>query len=245
MTVFTSWELTSDEFAWLWFDADLDAFPDPIDVRESLTSAAEYDDHCRALAAKFPRGDANDPRPALRAIVEAEVRITGSGFVHATGDRIRSIAAATRDRNVLLVQSPSAEPTFGANVRIAVVRRPDLLRSFAFTLPEANPGNAGLLVGYTPRVRGDEQPSSYASAAPTVEERMRVLLRQPRTAEGAIRLDHPRAYGPTYLSWIDVAGARSSGRYLISVDEGCSDTVFTPTGPEQLASELRRRIQPI
>ncbi|MBC7300200.1 MAG: ESX secretion-associated protein EspG [Nocardia sp.] len=248
MTILDSWSLGPDEFAWLWSDAGLDRYPDPLAIIETATTADEYHQLVRDFSARFSRDALDDPRSALRAVVEAEVRITASGQIHGTADRVRSIAAATSRHNVIATQTSSDDPDFGAEVRLASVPRGDLLRYFSLTLPTASAGGAEQMVGYTPRIRGESAPTSWSVAADgrsSVEERMRAFLRLPRTAEGAFRIDHPRSTQPTYISWVDIApGYRASGRYLITVNETGTDTVILPAGVDVIASELRRRIQP-
>ncbi|MFD4441444.1 ESX secretion-associated protein EspG [Nocardia sp. NPDC058519] len=247
MTILESWTLSPDEFAWLWSDAGLDRYPDPIAVIETAATADEYHQLVRGFSTRFPRDGLDDPRPALRAVSEASIRITASGRIHGTTDRVRSIAAATSQYNVIATQTSSTDPDFGADVRVASVPRGDLLRYFSLTLPPTAAGGAEQMVGYTPRIRG-ELPSSWHVAADgrsQVEERMRAFLRLPRAAEGAFRIDHPRSTQPTYISWVDIApGYRASGRYLITVNETGTDTVILPADVDTVTSELRRRIQP-
>jgi hypothetical protein len=248
VTIFDSWTLDPDEFAWLWSDAGLDRYPDPIAVIETTRTADEYHQLTRGFSARFSRDALDDPRPALRAIVEADIRITASGRIHGSTDRVRSIAAATSRHNVIVTQTSSPDPDFGGQVRLASVPRGDLLRYFSLALPATPAGGAEQMVGYTPRIRGESAPSSWHVAVDgrsPVEERIRTFLRLPRSAEGAFRIDHPRSIEPTYISWIDIApGYRASGRYLISVNETGTDTVILPAGVDEIASELRRRIQP-
>ncbi|MFD3707509.1 ESX secretion-associated protein EspG [Nocardia sp. NPDC058658] len=247
MTVLESWTLGPDEFAWLWADAGLDRYPDPIAVIETARNADEYHQLTRGFTARFPRDAREDPRPVLRAIAEADIRITVSGRIHGTPDCIRAIAAATPRHNVIATQTSSADPDFGAEVRLASVPRAHLLRYFSLTLPKAAAGRAGQMVGYTQRVRGESPTSWHVSAdgQSQVEERMRAFLRLPRSAEGAFRIDHPRSAEPTYISWVDIApGQRAAGRYLISVNETGTDTVILPADADTVASELRSRIQP-
>ncbi|MFE3545099.1 ESX secretion-associated protein EspG [Nocardia sp. NPDC059177] len=248
MTIRQSWVFSPDEFAWLWSDAGLDRYLDPIAIIETAATADEYHQLVQAHSVRFPRGAVDDPRPALRAIAEANIRITASGRIHRTSDRVRSIAAATPGLNVIVTQNSSTDPDFGGDVRLAVVPRGDLLRYFSLTLPAAAAGRAEQMVGYTPRIRGEAEPSSWRVAADgrsPVEERIRALLRLPRSAEGAFRIDHSRSTQPTYISWVDVAdGYRATGRYLITVNETGTDTVVLPAGIETIAAELRRRLQP-
>ncbi|MFD4432692.1 ESX secretion-associated protein EspG [Nocardia sp. NPDC058497] len=248
MTILESWTLSPDEFAWLWSGAGLDRYPDPIAILETTATADEYHQLAREFTARFPRDGHNNPRPALRAIGEAGIRITASGRIHGTADRVRAIAAATSQHNIIATQTSSADPDFGAQVQVDSVPRRDLLHYFSLTLPTTPAGQAEKMVGYTSRIRGESPPSSWHVAAdgrPAVEERIRAFLRLPRSAEGAIRIDHPGSTQPTYLSWVDVApGHHASGRYLIAVNETGTDTVILPAGIDIIASELRRRIQP-
>ncbi|WP_280305443.1 ESX secretion-associated protein EspG [Nocardia neocaledoniensis] len=248
MTIDASWTLSPDEFAWLWSDTGLDRYPDPIAIIESAATADEYHQLVREFGVRFPRDSHNDPRPLLRAISEANIRITASGRIHGTADRVRSIAAATSEYNVIVTQTSSADPDFGGEVTVTAVPRRDLLHRFSLSLPAAPAGQAEQMIGYTPRVRGESSPTSWRVAAdghPAVEERIRAFLRLARSAEGALRIDHPRSTQPTYLSWVDIApGHHTSGRYLIAVNETGTDTVILPAGVDTIASELRRRIQP-
>jgi hypothetical protein len=114
-------------------------------------------------------------------------------------------------------------------------------------MPPAPAGAAGQMTGYTPRVRGEEPPSSWLrdnNGQRAVEERIRLLLRAPRTAEGYLRfergLHNQRPHPPEYLTWIDLRdGTPVAGRYVIDVVS--DDTFVTPASADVIAREVARR----
>ncbi|MFE3321277.1 hypothetical protein [Nocardia sp. NPDC059195] len=166
--------------------------------------------------------------------------------MHATGNRIRCLAVAAGDYGVLLHQLPGATIEFGGALELLVTRRANLSRGIVTTMPSTSGGRVQRMIGFTPRVRGEEPPTSYfvqADGKDVVETRIRALLRAPRSAEGhlCIELDVRGRHKlpPQYLNWIDIRdGHRAAGRYLVDVD---NDTVVTPASDSYIATELIQR----
>lgn len=120
--------------------------------------------------------------------------------------------------------------------------RASLARHVAAAMPPKHIGTSGRMVGYTPRVRGDEPPSTYfrdSTGRPPVEERIRAFLRAPRAAEGhfTITAHVLRSLSPMYLSWVDIREDRpAAGRYVIAVDD--NETTVAPASRQDIERRL-------
>jgi hypothetical protein len=160
---------------------------------------------------------------------------------------VRTLGAAAADLAVILFQKSGTTADFGDDIKLVVTQRHHLAKHIAATMPPSPIGAAEPMIGYTPRVRGEQPPSSWKPAPNgerAVEERIRHLLRLPRNAEGHFRIerhvDGRRAPSPSYLSWIDIRdGHPAAGRYLIEVDH--NDATITPASPAVIARELHHR----
>ncbi|BCK53204.1 ESX secretion-associated protein EspG [Nocardia wallacei] len=245
----TSWTFTPDEFAFVWrSETGLDGdYPHPINIIETPTTATEYAMLRAEISARYPHNGDPDLTGPLRVLANPDLRIICNGWFHDSTRRIRSHAAAAGDLGVVLYQKAGPTADFGADLKLVVTKRQQLGRHIAATMPSTPAGTAGPMSGYTPRVRGDEPPSSWlrndAGQRP-VEERIRMLLRLPRTTQGYLRIDrylnHPRQYPSAYVSWIDISDkTRAGGRYLVDVTD--NDTVITPASTEVIARELHQR----
>ncbi|WP_062989890.1 ESX secretion-associated protein EspG [Nocardia anaemiae] len=243
----TVWTFTPDEFAWVWAETGLDEYPDPIRIIESVTTHDEYRQLLAQIGARYPhRGDPDLTGP-LRVLANPDLRIVCKGRSLNSHKRIRSLAAAVADLGVVLFQKPGATTDFGGDIKLVVTRRQNLGRHIAATMPPAQVGAVGQMAGYTPRVRGQQPPSSWKNASTgdrPVEERIRTLLRLPRNVEGHLRIERflhePRPHPPEYLSWIDIRQDHpAAGRYLFTVDD--NDTLVIPASAEIIANELHNR----
>ncbi|QIS18758.1 ESX secretion-associated protein EspG [Nocardia terpenica] len=248
MNTQTSWQFSPDEFLWVWAaETGLDRTPFPVSIIESPGTAEEYAKLRAEIASRYPKHGDPDLTGPLRALAEPEVQIILWGRNPRSATRLRTLAAAVGDLGVILFQKPGPTAEFGRDIKLVVTRRAQLGRHIAATMPQTPAGAAGKLVGYTPRVRGEEPPSSWLrndDGRRPVEERIRLLLRAPRAAEGYIRIEqHPGgqpAPPPHYLTWIDIReGTPAAGRYLIDVDD--NDSVLTPAAPDVIAREVARR----
>lgn len=249
MTTQTAWRFTPDEFAWVWAETGHPGrYPEPLSIIETPTSADDYDRIRREVSARFPHGDPDRNGPS-KVLLNPDLRIVCYGQSSNSAQRVRSVAAAIADRGVVLCQSSGSTAEFGGDVTMVVTQRRVLGKHIAATMPEVAPGKLGRLAGYTPRVCGDEPPSTFlldAKGQPPVEERMRWLLRAPRTTEGFLRIDRylrdRRPPRPAYLSWIDVGQpAGAAGRYLVDFVD--TDTVLVPASEQTIAAELHRRAE--
>ncbi|AFU06236.1 hypothetical protein AW168_19845 [Nocardia brasiliensis] len=153
---------------------------------------------------------------------------------------------ATGTTGAVLFQKHGATAEFGGALRLVATRPQNLGKHIAATMHTATTGRAGPMAGYTPRVRGEQPPTtwfvSHDGDLPP-EERIRALLRAPRTAEGHLCIEQRRhsrrPHPPVYLNWIDIADNHpAAGRYLIDVG---SDTTVIPASAEVVASELYSR----
>ncbi|KZM68163.1 ESX secretion-associated protein EspG [Nocardia terpenica] len=244
----TVWDFTPDEFAWVWAETGLAGeYPYPISLIETPAPPDEYAHRRAEISARYPHRSDPDLTWPLRALANPDLRLTCTGKFHDSPKRVRSLAAAHADLGVILFQKSGPTPEFGGDIKLVVTHRQHLGRHLAATMPSATPGAAGQMIGYTPRVRGHQPPSSWRTGddgRQPVEERIRLLLRAPRTAEGHLCIErylHDRNPAPqVYLNWIDIRqGHSAAGRYLIAVDD--NDTFVTPASEETIASGLHQQ----
>ena len=247
----TSWEFTPDEFSHVWAsETGLDGdYPHPINIIESSATAVEYEIRRMEISSRYPRGADPDLTGPLRILANPDLRIVCNGWFHNSHRRVRSQAAAVGDLGVVVFQKPGPTADFGGDIKLVVTSRHQLGRHIAATMPTVGAGTAGPMVGYTPRVRGDEPPSSWlrddAGKRPP-EERIRMLLRLERSAQGYLRIDRhlhdSLPYPQVFVTWLDVSDtSRASGRYLEDVDD--NDTVITPASAKVIGQELYRRAE--
>ena len=237
------WAFTPDEFAWVWGETGSDEYPDPVSIIETATTEDEYRLQIGEISARYPRGSAPELTAALRILAAPEVRIIGTGYSHHFPEkRFRAVAAATGDTGAVLVQRSGSTPQAGADVQLLITTRHNLARHIAAAMPVNTAGPAEKMAGYTPRVRGEQQPTTWfhdsAGRAP-VEERMRAFLRAPRAAEGHFTIETHvvRRIPPEYLSWVDLREDRpAAGRYLVAVDE--NNTTIAPASKEVIERQL-------
>jgi hypothetical protein len=224
-------------------------FPHPINILETPSSANDYALLRAEISARYPRHGDPDLTGPLRVLANPDLRIICNGWFLDSARRVRSHAASIGDMGVVLFQKSGPTADFGGDLKLVVAHRHQLGKHIAATMPAAPASAIGQMIGYTPRVRGDEPPSSWlrndAGQRP-VEERIRLLLRLPRTAQGYLRIDRylneRRPHPPAYVSWIDVrTDSRAGGRYLIDVDD--SDTIVTPASADVIARELNQRAE--
>lgn len=249
MNTRTVWNFTPDEFAWVWAETGRDEYPDPISIIESATNQQDYNRLVGEISARYPHHADADLTGPLRVLADPDLRIVCTGRSLASHKRLRSVGAAVADLGVVLFQKSGATADFGGNLKLVVTQRSNLGKHLVGTMPTAPAGAAGQMIGYTRRVRGQEPPSSYRHAdngQQPVEERIRTLLRAPRTAEGYLKIErdlHDRRRQPAvYVSWIDIRdGHPGAGRYLIDVN--ANDTTVTPASADTIANELHRRAE--
>ncbi len=238
--------LTPDEFAALWRrETRLDAFdyPAPIVIRETCAIRADQDRLINAaLSTRFPRDSDQGLSAAFTVLANADTRLRCTGLLDG-GLEVRAHGAALDNLGVVVHQyATAAEPS--TPVEITLIRRAEVPGQVCATLPPMPPGAAGPMVGYTPRVRGDEQAIGWGDGLdgkPPVEERIRSLVRQLRTGEGQFVLHRgtntDRPHPPRYSSWIDVVSRSTAhGRYLITVDD--NETRVVPASGGGLARAL-------
>lgn len=249
MSEVTQWRYTPTEFAWLWHrETRLDAFdyPSPIVIRESRGTPNEYARTVVGFNARFPRNADKALTAAFLILERAETRLRCMGQLHG-GAQLR-VHGAALDQLGVVVHQHTDTTTESGPVTLELTQRDDVPRAVCAHLPAAERGRIGPLVGYTPRVRGEQPPSTWGrmpDGSVPIEERIRALvMAQPRSAEGYFvierGLDLPRPPAPIYTSWFDIApGHRDSGRYVIDVDH--MDTTVTPVTPDALVRELIRR----
>ncbi|MFD3702825.1 ESX secretion-associated protein EspG [Nocardia sp. NPDC058658] len=245
MTKPPTWTLTCDEFAWVWrqetrFDDAYD-HPDPLAVRTTPTTEADADKLRTVLSERFPRGGDRGLSAVFTILSNADTRVACVSTIGNT--EIRSHGAALDGLGVVAAQRFTPNEG-GGDVRLALVSRALVPAHLAAILPKAEPGGAGPMLGYTPRVRGEESPTHWTRDAEgrlPVDERIRKLMRISRSAEGYFVIERDPGTRPIrYLSWIDIPpGQFASGRYLIEVDD--NDTTVTPADPAVLAREISKR----
>ncbi|WP_174185585.1 ESX secretion-associated protein EspG [Nocardia barduliensis] len=250
MTTQTVWDFTPDEFAWVWAtETGLDEYPDPISIIETPTDKDEYERLTAEISSRYPRHGNPDLTGPLRALADPDLRIVCIGRSLRSHKRVRTVAVAVGDFGVVLFQRSGTTADFGGDIKLVVTRRQNLGRHVAATMPASPAGAASRMTGYTPRVRGEEPPTSWrlSDRGHPVEERIRALLRLPRTAEGHLRVERylrdRRPHPPSYVSWIDIRDDQPAhGRYLISVEN--TETVVLPASSDVIADELHRRADP-
>ncbi|MCP2290831.1 ESX secretion-associated protein EspG [Nocardia amikacinitolerans] len=245
MNTRTVWEFSPDEFAWVWAaETGADEYPDPISIIETPTTKDEYDLLAADIGRRFPRHADPDLTGPLKALADPDLRIVCFGRSLRSHKRVRTVAVAVANLGVVLYQRSGATADFGGDLKLVVTQRHDLGRHVANTMPTTPAGAVSEMTGYTPRVRGEQPPTSWRASADhghPVEERIRSLLRLPRTAEGHLRIERHlhqrRPQPPTYASWIDIRNDQAAhGRYLITVDN--NETTVTPASPETIAKKL-------
>ncbi|MFE9789238.1 ESX secretion-associated protein EspG [Nocardia salmonicida] len=237
-----TWTLNSDEFTWLWHqETDRDAYdyPDPIFIRETARTGAEYDRIVERCILRFTRPSDPQLSAAFAVLAAADTRVRCFGTLD-DGSAVRSHGSASANSGVVVFQRSEPDGVAG-EITLVLASRDAVPVHVAATMPPTPAGRASRMVGYTPRVRGDEQPSTWHLAADgrsPVEERIRALMRAPRKAEGQLVFE--RGAGttrPKYLSWIDVSEGRNmGGRYLVDVDE--NDVTVTPTSMNAVAQTV-------
>ncbi|MFD3507332.1 ESX secretion-associated protein EspG [Nocardia sp. NPDC058666] len=246
-----AWSLTCDEFAWIWrahTDRDEFYFPDPIDIRETATTEAEHWPIMTACAKRYPKDDNPWLTAAFTTLAEPRDRIRAYGTLP-TGEQLRVHGAITSNLGVVVVQRCQGIGQVGP-ILVFTCRPESVATYVARALPPAQPGGAGRMDGYAPRVRGEGPNTSYLPSAdgrlPTDERIRHLLLRIPREAEGHFVIESavndPRPYAPHYLNWIDIPpGQFASGRYLITVQR--DDVTVLPADNDVIATELRSRLR--
>ncbi|WP_431963331.1 ESX secretion-associated protein EspG [Nocardia sp. bgisy134] len=244
----TVWDFTPDEFVWIWAETGHD-YPYPISIIESPTTPDEYANRRAEISARFPHRADPDLTGPLRALADPDLRLICTGKSHGSHKRVRTLAAASANLGVILFQKSGSTAEFGGTIKLVVTQRHLLGRHLAATMPPAQPGAIAPMLGYTPRVRGEQPPASWGitvDGQQPVEERIRALLRAPRTADGHLCIEqHLQARHPhprIYLNWIDVRDDHpAAGRYLISVDD--NDTSVIPASEDVIADQLYRKAQ--
>lgn len=208
-------EFTPDEFIHLWGETDLDRYPFPLRLRSGARLQDDYDDLCRVLAARYPRGRDTGLSRALRIAAEPAISLAVTGI---RDQPLRAYAALDRGLGVVLVQRAGSDPDAGANVVLAA--------GSAAIVPEVLVGLVGSL--------GDTAVESPACAARVAGR----LLDSPPTGHGVIEVRrHARTRRPMpaeYLAWVDIA---SAGRYLYGTGDG---PLLEPCPPQVLARKLAR-----
>lgn len=237
-----TWTLNSDEFAWLWHrETDKDAYdyPDPILIRETARTGVEYERVVEQCIDRFARPGDPQLSAAFAVLATADTQVRCFGTLD-DGSSVRSHGSALANSGVVVFQRSSPEGLAG-EITLVLVPRETVPLHVAATMPPTPAGRARRMVGYTPRVRGEEQPSTWHLAADgrsPVEERIRALMRAPRRAEGQLVFKRGvRDARPKYLSWIDVAEGRNAvGRYLVDADE--NDVTVTPVSMNAVAQTV-------
>ncbi|MFE1592702.1 ESX secretion-associated protein EspG [Nocardia sp. NPDC058705] len=245
MTKPPTWTLTCDEFDWVWrqetrFDDAYD-HPDPLAVRTTPTTETDADKLRTVLRERFPRGGDRGLSAVFTILSNADTRVASVSTVG--NSEIRSHGAALDGLGVVAAQHFTPNEG-GGDVRLALVSRALVPAHLSAILPKAEPGGAGPMLGYTPRVRGEVSQTHWTRDAQgrlPVDERIRTLMRKRRSAEGYFVIERDPGTRPIqYLSWIDIPpGQYASGRYLIEVDD--NDTTITPASPTTVAREISKR----
>lgn len=237
------WVLTPDEFAWVWTETGSDVHPDPISIVESPTTEDEYHLLTRDISVRYPRGGTPELSRGLHMLANPELRIIGTGYSHRFPEkRLRVVAAAVGESGAVAVQRSGPSAEVGGDIQILTTTRATLARHVAAAMPTNTAGPAERMVGYTPRVRGDEPPTTYfrdSAGRPPTEERIRAFLRAPRAAEGhfAITTHVLPGMPTTYLSWVDIREDRpAAGRYLINVDS--TEAAVVPASRQDIERHL-------
>ncbi|KAF0835772.1 ESX secretion-associated protein EspG [Nocardia caishijiensis] len=243
----SSIDLTADEFAWLWRSVaggDEFGFPDPLRINETAATMVEYARQTREFEQRFPTPAVAALRPVFETLAHPDSRIRCFGTT-ADGNEIRTHAAIGDRVAVILHQQPGPREHSGP-LSLALADPYAAAAHVVATMPRAAPGGAGSMLGYTPRVRGEEQELGHGRTAdgrlPT-DERIRRLARLPRSAEGQLVIERDptsaRPWPPRYLSWIDIPpGQFASGRYLVEVRN--HETIVTAASADRIVRELRR-----
>lgn len=249
MTKPHSWDLSHDEFAWLWkTETGLDAYdyPDPIQIRESPQNLDEYSLIASSLSRKHGSGIEPALRSALRTLATSTTRLCCFGKLTGTDQVLRSHAGLTDRMGAVLVQRSAGQDD--RTIRLTTCSPDNAPTYLVATLPPTAAGGAGDMHGYTPRVRGIEPVTTWLRTNDgrlPEDERIRKLLRLRRYSEGQLIIESgvrtPQQFPPMYLSWIDIASGFAAGRYLIEVTE--SDTVVTSVSPTRLVDRLGQKVR--
>ncbi|MEV6278580.1 ESX secretion-associated protein EspG [Nocardia sp. NPDC051832] len=242
------WDFTSDEFAWVWDETGIESYPYPISILETPTDGDERALLRSEIATRFPRYGDPHLSAALRVLAKPDLLVTCTGQIAGTTHRVRSVGAAIGEHAVILFQKFGTAPEFGGNLRLVATARQHLGTHIAATMPKAAAGAVLEMVGYTPRIRGEEPPTTWMvsnNGPRPAEDRIRALLRAPRSADGHLCIErHPhseRPYPREYLYWLDILpGTKAEGRYLIDV---AHHTTVTPASAQDVAHALTRHIQ--
>lgn len=243
----TVWDFTPDEFSWVWEETELEAYPYPISIIETPADGTERALLRAEISTRYPHHGDPDLSALLSILATPDLLLTCTGQICGTTNRIRSLGAAVGDHAVILFQKFGATADFGGKLRLVATRRQHLGKHIAATMPQTAAGTMPEMIGYTPRIRGEEQPSTWMvsnNGAGPAEERIRALLRAPRTADGNLCIEHhpnsTRPYPREYLYWLDIRpGTKAEGRYLIDI---AHHTTVTPATSIDIARTLTKRI---
>lgn len=238
--------VTGAQFMALWEATGLDRMPYPLRYRSTALTDTSHDFEQRRLRSWM----AQCPNPALSSCIDAlrypDLSVTVYAPHAGETPAIRRRGCVRGDLAVLADQVP-ADVEFG-DIYIAKsndnsVRNIERLAlGLVGGLPDCAAGTVGALSAHPDDVepRLVESNSLLRSTLESKSDRLRRLLKRPRSGAGYICIRGPRngLAEPLVqeLTWIDVA---DDGRYLYRV---AHDVHLSPISPVQLYEEILRRL---
>ncbi|PPJ03450.1 hypothetical protein C5E44_34385 [Nocardia nova] len=232
-----TWEFTPDEFMYVWAETGQDRYPFPLQLMSSVRWEDEYERLHSELRNRLPAGGDPDLSAALRVAAAPESTLALTG----TRKRpLRAFGAIAPGVGVTVVQRPGPTAEFGGNVVVEVGSPAIVVTVFTAVLGNVPAGQRPALIESTDRIRLSLE--SWTGTQESTTDRMRALLRAPRSGAGHVEVRHqlhsPRPHPAQYLSWFDVEG---DGRYLHR--ERFNDFHIEPCPSERLRRELTAMIQ--
>ncbi|MFI5720485.1 ESX secretion-associated protein EspG [Nocardia sp. NPDC051750] len=232
------WEFTSDEFMHVWKVTGRDRYPFPLSLVSSVRRESDYDRLAAELNRRFPSDSDPDLDAALRVAADPETTVALHGSM---GGPVRAYAAVDGAVAVAAVQRAGLGARSGDTVVLRAGSPKIVPLMVDSVLGEVPKGRGRPLVDDIDRMR--ETDGMWISSTPQVPDRMRRLLRAPRTGSGHIEVRRgirdARPFPPGYLSWFDV---RDDGRYVARHEY--RDFRIDPVSNDELKRLLTRLLAP-
>lgn len=204
------WEFTPDEFMHVWKVTGRDRYPFPLSMVSAVRLESDYDRLAAELNQRFPAGSDPDLDAALRVAAAPETTVALYG---SHSDPIRAYAAIDSTVGVAMLQRPGPDAEAGGTIVLRAGTPKVVPMMVDAVLGEVPRGSRPSLVDDIDRMR--ETDGMWTGSTPETSDRMRRLLRAPRTGSGHIEVRRGiragRPFPPGYLSWFDV---RDDGRYV-------------------------------
>lgn len=232
------WEFTPDEFMHVWRVTDRDRYPFPLSMVSAARWESDYDRLAAELNTRFPKGSDPDLDAALRVAAAPETTVALYG---SRTDPIRAYAAIDGTVGVAMVQRPGPDPATGGTIVVRAGTPRVVPMMVDAVLGDVQKGTGPALIDDIDRMR--ETDGMWIGSTPQVPDRMRRLLRAPRTGSGHIEVRRgirdSRPFPPGYLSWFDI---RDDGRYVYRHEY--RDFRIDPVSTAELKQLLAQLIAP-